>query len=134
MSSEQTRCIEGLTVTCKPLPPMRSLDLVPELAGLFEHGAGAENDVDMLIGLARGLAGGKLRSLLPQLLASTKVITDTAGKPTTVTLNSPEMIDLAFDGHMKAFIPTVAFALEVSFRDFFEGGAQAVRALRAPSA
>lgn len=123
--------IEGLTVKSTPLPVMRALDLVPELADLLDPTA--ESDVAMFAAVAKGLRG-RLRQLLPQILAGTTVTVTLNGDPKPISLNSPEAIDLAFDGHMRAFIPVVAFALEVSFRDFFEGGAQAVKALRAPSA
>ncbi len=132
MAASQTKLIEGLAVKSTPLPPMRALDLVPELAAAFDP-SGAENDIGMFIAVAKGLGGGKLRHLLPQILAGTTVTITQNGQPVPVMLTSPEALDLAFDGHMRAFIGVVAFALEVSFRDFFEGGAQTVKGLRAPS-
>ncbi len=129
----QTRVIEGLNVSSTPLPPFRSLDLLPEIMGLMEPGAGASSDVAMFAAIAKGLGNGKLRTLLPQLLAGTKLTITEGGSPMTVTLNDVPTIDLAFDGRMKALPAVVGFAMEVSFRDFLDGLAQIVKDLRKPS-
>lgn len=127
----KTELIEGLPVTTTPLPPMRALDLLPELMDLAD--GGATSDVAMLASVAKKLAGGKMRTLLPMVLAGTSVSVAENGKSSPVPLNDVALIDLAFDGHMRALAPVIAFALEASFGDFFAGLALAVKRIRTPS-
>lgn len=129
----KNKAIEGVACSSMPLPPFRSLDLLPELSGLMDaNGARLEDDQAVFVALAKNLGGGKLRKLLPEILAGTKLAI--AESSTPLTLNTVEAIDLAFDGRMNLLAPVVAFALEVSFRDFFAGLALAVKGIRAPSA
>lgn len=131
MAVEPKSCsIEGLAVTSTPLPPFRALDLLPEIAGLVGPGAGSDQTSRML-GIIKGLGSGKLRTLLPQLLAGTKVTITDGGKTNTITLSTVEMIDLAFDGRMRALPGVIMFALEVSFADFLAGLVQAAEKLEA---
>ncbi len=127
----QTKAIEGVAVTSTPLPPFRALDLLPELGALMDSSGVslADNDGAMFVALARNLGGGKLRKLLPELFAGTKIAIPESTTP--LLINTPEAIDLAFDGRMNLLAPALAFALEVSFRDFFAGLALAVKDLKA---
>ncbi len=130
-ATAKTEIVEGLPVSTTPLPPFRALDLLPELMELAD--GNATNDVAMLASVAKKLGGGRMRTLLPQILAGTVVTVTENGKTSPVPLTSPELIDLVFDGRMKAFAPVVAFALEASFADFFAGLALAVKRVQTPS-
>ncbi len=132
-AAAQVRVIEGLNVTSTPLPPFRALDLLPEIMGLIEPGANAGSDMALFSAISKGLGQGKLRTLLPQILAGTKLTITEGGTPVAITLNEVGAIDLAFDGRMKALPGVVGFALEVSFGDFLGGLGQLVKQLRAPS-
>jgi len=129
----KSRVVEGLPVTSTPLTPWRTLDLLPELSGLMEPGAGADSDLEMFAKVVSGMGKGKLRELLPQILAGTKVTVEESGKPTPVPLNSVEMFDLVFDGRMEALPGVVAFALEVSFGGFLAGLARLAEARKKSS-
>lgn len=127
-----SRAIEGLgAVTSTPLPPFRALDLLPEVAGLIDKGASAPNDVAMFAAIMRGLGGGKMRELLPQILAGTKVPVTENGKTIPIQLNTVEAIDMAFDGRMETLADVIALAVEVSFKPFLSGLARSAQRLRA---
>lgn len=132
MAEPVTKLIEGLTFVSRALPPFRSIDLLPELAAAI-GGAAAKSatDLDMVIAVIRGLGAGKLRELLPKILAGTTVTVTNHGAPQKVALTSVEAIDLAFDGNMKALPQAIALALEVSFGDFFAGFGLAAEAYKA---
>lgn len=129
----RTEIIEGVSVRSAPLSPFASLDLLPELADLIGGALGQDSDAAAAVALARGLSNGKLRAILPQLLAATQVAVTQNNKQVWVPLNETDNINLAFAGRMNAFVGVVAFAFKVTFADFFEGGARAVKALRAGS-
>lgn len=123
----KARVCDGLSCVSMPLPVMRALDILTECTGLMEAANDADSDAAMFGAVAKQLGNGKLRDLLPRILAGTKVKTPDG----EVTLNAPEMIDLAFDGHFGALPAVFAFAVEVSFLDFFEGFARVAAQLKA---
>lgn len=125
----KARVCDGLACVSMPLPVMRALDIITECTGLLEAANNAESDVAMFGAIAKQL-GSKLRDLLPRILAGTKVKTPDGD----VTLNSVEMIDLAFDGHFGALPAVFAFAVEVSFLDFSEGFARVAAQVKAKRA
>lgn len=128
MSAEaKARICDGLACSSMPLPVMRALDILTEATGLMDAATNADSDMAMFGAVAKQLGGGKLRELLPRILAGTKVKTSEG----EVLLDSPEMIDHAFDGKMGALPAVFAFAVEVSFMDFFEGSARVAAQLKA---
>lgn len=132
MAESVTTSIEGLIVKSTPLPPFRALDLVPEIVGLIEPNASADSDAAMFAAILRGLGGGKLRELLPRILAGTEVMLPQAGAAAIpVRLDSVDGINLVFDGRMGAFPAVVGFAIRVSFADFLEGFGRAVQQFKA---
>lgn len=134
MAEPVVQSIEGLTVKSTPLPPFRALDLVPEIIGLAAPGANMDSDAATFATILRGLGGGKLRELLPRILAGTKVMLPQAGGAAIeVQLDSVDGINLVFDGRMGAFPAVVGFAIRVSFADFLEGFGRAVQSFKAPA-
>lgn len=127
MADAKVKVCDGLTCSSTPLPVMRALDILTECTGLMDAANNADSDIAMFGAVAKQLGGGKLRDLLPRILAGTKVKTTEAD----VLLDSGEMIDHAFDGKMGALPAVFAFAVEVSFMDFFEGFARVAAQLKA---
>lgn len=116
-----TRIFDGTTVTSTPLPPMRALDLVSELSGPLQ---GLKSNSEIQSALLFALTSLNFRQLLPKLLVSTTITVADGGAPMKINLNTTEAIDLAFDGRMGIFLEVVAFALEVTYKDFFAGAAR----------
>ncbi len=123
----KAKVIDGLACSSTPLPVMRALDILTECTGLMDAANNAESDAAMFGAIAKQLGGGKLRDLLPRILAGTKVKTPEGD----VVLSSGELIDHAFDGHFGSLPAVFAFAVEVSFADFFEGFARVAAQLKA---
>lgn len=123
----------GEVVVSTALPPFRAIDLLPELAALADEANVAGSDAAAFLTIARKLGGGKARHLLPLVLAGTKITVTENGQPMPILLNTVEAFDLAFDGRMSLIAPVVAMALEVSFRDFFDGFARLAKRLKAPA-
>lgn len=125
-----TRSIDGFSVSSTPLPPMRAIDLIPEVASLMDDAAELETNAAMFFQIAKKLGQGRARELLPRILAGTKITVTENGAPIPITLNTVETFDLAFDGRMGLIIPVIAMALEVSFKDFFAGLARIAKDFR----
>jgi len=123
----------GEVVVSTPLPPFRAIDLLPELAALADEAGVSGSDGAAFLAIAKKLGGGKARHLIPQVLAGTKITVTENGQPMPILLNTVEAFDLAFDGRMGLIAPVIAMALEVSFRDFFDGFAQLAKRLKAPA-
>lgn len=136
MSVESKReTIEGLSVKSTPLPVMDALDLYPELLEFTSAFLNASDDGEFIGVVSKLLGNKRLRALLPKILAGTTVqVPDRdSGRDIAITLTDVNAINLAFDGRMKALPGVVAFAIRVSFADFFAGSAQLVEQLRAPA-
>ena len=128
--------IEGLLVKSTPLPPMTTIDLLPELLefqGAFSSAKEGDqfDEAEFMIAIAKLLGNKRMRALLPQLLASTSVVIPEL--PTGLMLNSDGNINIAFQGRMRALPGAVALAVKVSFVDFFEGVGNLLEKLQAPS-
>lgn len=132
MLKTETRSIGDLEVTVTQLPVMRATPLMAKIAkaiapalNRLELGALgsslATSNVDALVPafgeMLTRLDEVELMAIARGVLASAVVVTD--GK--RLSLNSDEMINLAFEGRGAAFLQTIRFALEVNFSDFFAG-------------
>lgn len=112
------RTIGGVAVKSTPLDPFRTLDLIPEITGLIGDTSGAKTDVDVFLKATKNLGGGKLRTLLPQILAGTSMPVEGGAY---LPMNTVEHINMCFDGKMAMLPEVIAFAMEVSFSDFLAG-------------
>jgi hypothetical protein len=123
---EQTT-VDGFQVITTELEFMDAADLVPELTAVLAPGYAAAGGDDSSIGkaianMAMALTGGKLTALLPRLLKGTTVIVpDEGGKLVKIDLTEPRALNRAFTGRKKLAMGVVKLALEVNFRDFFDG-------------
>lgn len=87
--------------------------------GTFQEGLATRGEA---IGqMAKELAGGRLTSLLPRILAGTTMIIRGEGAGKVDLINSREKLNQAFSGRKKFVFPAVKLALEVSFKDFLDG-------------
>lgn len=128
----QTKTIAGLKVTSTKLPVMLALDILPELLGVLGPSFAALSTVkmtsnvgelgDAIGAIAARLTGGQLAALAPRLLAGTSIVVpDTSGKPQKIDLvGGTDAINAAFEGRANAFLPTLRFAVEVTFKDFLD--------------
>lgn len=132
------KLIEGCQVYSEELEFMDAADLVPELLSVVSPAFGAgEGNSEAATGaaigaMAAGLAGGKIRSILPRLLKRTVVVVPAKSKDNPGgkfdLLEGEEAINNAFRGRKKLGIAVIKHALEVNFRDFFDGSDLAVLA------
>jgi hypothetical protein len=119
--------IDGFKVICMELEFMDAADLVPELTAVLAPGYAAAGGDDSSIGkaianMASALTGGKLTALLPRLLKGTTVVVpDEGGKLIKIDLTDARNLNRAFTGRKKLAMGVVKLALEVNFRDFFDG-------------
>ncbi len=119
--------IDGFTVISTELEFMDAADLVPELTAILAPGYAAAGASDASIGqaiasMAMALTGGKLTALLPRLLKGTTVVVpDEGDKLVKIDLIDPRALNRAFTGRKKLAMGVVKLALEVNFRDFFDG-------------
>ena len=117
---------------------MDAADILPELTAIIAPGYAAAQGDDASIGkaisnMALALTGGRLTSLLPRLLKGTTVIVpDEGGKLVKIDLMDARSINRAFTGRKKLAIGVVKLALEVNFRDFFDGADLAALGIQKP--
>ncbi len=129
MLKSETRTIDGLEVTTTQLPVLRAFALFTKLgkvlAPALARAADLQLDPDMDVSALAPALGELFAQLDPadatqlahDVLISTSVVAD--GRITE--LSQSGAIDLVFGGRFLAFLKTMAFAIEVNFRDFFDG-------------
>lgn len=128
---KEEREIDGLLFKTQQLPAMRASLLLGRLVKHIGPVLGALSGLDPStqlseLGSALTLAFAQANPdeatrLIPEILGSTSVIIE--GKH--VPLNSSSNIDLVFSGRLKTMFMAVGFALQVNYRDFWEGGESA---------
>ena len=125
MIQTKKKNIEGLDVEVTQLPAMRALEVFARLGNMISpaiphlSGLTLESDAIPLLGaLLRHVDPPVLLSLSKDVLSNTRVLVD--GK--MIPLSDNDLINLAFNGRLKALVQTIRFALEVNFSDFFGDG------------
>jgi len=136
----ESRQIDGLTVTSTQLPAMRSFRLMARLGKVISPALGHVDGISLssdlstlgpaLAALFASIDGDEAESLAREVLASTTV--DVDGK--RLELGRTEMVNLAFEGRIKAMLETLKFALEVNYGSFFDRPAGAAAAEQAEQA
>jgi len=123
----ETKTIEGLQVRTQQLPALRSFRLFNKLgkilAPVLTRVADLKISEDMEIGeLAPALGElfahidpGESDTLAKEILAMTSVVYENKN----FELANEGAIDTIFTGRFKAFLMTMAFALQVNYQDFF---------------
>ncbi len=129
-AATSTRTINGMIVKSTPLDPFRTLDLIPELTGLLNEVDGQGSTIGMFVRGMKQLGGGRLKVLLPQVLAGTSMPIDGGAY---LSLGQVDNINIAFDGKMGMLPDVVAFAMEVSFADFLAGLGRIAKLIQKPS-
>jgi hypothetical protein len=134
--SAEKRMIGGFEVSTTRLHPTRALKLAPKIAKILiplirlqNAAALLASDAGQLVapmtGLIESLDDATLDLLYRELLANTSIIVpDESDRLTSIDLNTPQMIDIAFGGFdngMSLLLETLVFAGEVNFkRSFFD--------------
>lgn len=128
MLKTDTRTIGGLEVTTTQFAALRSLRLMtrlgailaPMLAGVETLALGMKADLKdlapILAEVFSNLTPDVADTLAREILCNTIVVMD--GKKFELT--SAAQIDMVFSGKVLAMIQSIAFAVEVNFRDFFD--------------
>jgi len=132
MLKTETRVIEGLSVTVTQFSALRSLRLMARLGGLLApmlsalemlDGVDLKSDIPLrqlqplVMQLFETLTPETAVSLAGELLLSSSVIYEDR----KVELNDSSRIDLVFGGNLIGLLKSLAFSIEVNYRDFFGG-------------
>lgn len=126
--------IEGFRVLSTELDFCSAADLVPELVAVVAPGFDIQGQTDASVGkaiaaMSTSLVGGKLRALLPRLLAGMQVVIPDEQR---YELSTEKGINGAFKGRKKLGMACVKQALEDNFRDFFDGADLSALGIRTP--
>lgn len=122
------RVVEDMTIFSVELDFETATDLLPELLSVIGPGGGAAqfgiSHIGEAIGMmATALCGGRLKALLPRILAGTTIVF--AGDAKYELAKGWPALNAAFTGRKQYAIAPVKLALEVNFRDFLDGFALA---------
>lgn len=117
------RTIDGIDFEVSPLPAFRALELFPRITGFFSGAAAELGSVQRDKGEAIAKAVAALAKSNPaELVALTKVLLEGC----VVTLDGKQamllpVFDVAMQGKLFTVMKLLAFAVEVNYRDFFDG-------------
>lgn len=143
-SKIETLELEGAEVHSAPLPYEKAEDLLPdvaeivargfdqvspELAKLIQDGGEISKDdprmmivlIPAISGILRQLGGGKLKSLVPRLVATTSVIIEKDGEKLKYDLVDKAARASCFDERPDIYFETLYHAGKVTFARFFPG-------------
>lgn len=124
MLKTDTRTIDDLEVHSSQLPALRAFALFARMGKVLAPALGKMQGLSMqadvsalgpaLSELFSRLDGAEAKELAKEILCATVVLVE--GK--RLTLSTDEAINMVFNGKLRTFIKTMAFALEVNFADF----------------
>lgn len=134
MLKTEKRVIGGLEVTTTQLPCRRAFALFARVGKVLGPALGDLDATTLTAILSKDTAAiagplGKVFTALDtndatdlacEVLAFTSVLVKKRGQPDqNLSLDQPEMIDIAFAGKLRVMLMAMWFALEVNYRDFF---------------
>jgi hypothetical protein len=146
---QEERDINGLTITCRQLTPMRAYRLLSKIGKIAGPIARAltpsvlaqikSGDYAAALPIAMSvfteLRDDEAEALALDVLRGTAVnVASEGGTPKLLQLENTERINAAFQGNLKAMLGAMMFALEINYKDFFSGRGKESPASETPTA